>query len=78
MDEVPQRRPRTRVNYGKLIVLVVVAALVALLIVQNTRSVTFSFVTLEFSAPLWLMLGIVLAIGVLAGWLLVASRRRRR
>jgi uncharacterized integral membrane protein len=54
-----------------------VIALVALLfIVQNTESVSFNFLWFEFRWPLWIMLLVFMAVGVVVFW--GAARRRRR
>ena len=54
------------------------AAVVALLlIVQNTRSVTFSFLWFEFRWPLWIMLVVFMGVGAVAAYG-VARRRRAR
>ena len=54
------------------------AALIALLfIVQNTESVTFKFLWLEFRWPLWIMLVVFMAVGAVISYG-VARRRRAR
>ena len=56
--------------------LVLIAAAVAV-IVQNTGETSFVFFWLTVTAPLWLLLSVTLALGVLIGWL-VAWRRALR
>jgi uncharacterized integral membrane protein len=52
----------------------VVAALVVLFIVQNRDIVKIQLFTLSLSAPLWLLLVVMVALGALIGFLL--TRRR--
>ncbi len=56
----------------------VLIALVGLLfVVQNTRSVTFSFLWFEFRWPLWIMLIVFMGVGAAVAYG-VARRRRTR
>ncbi len=59
---------------ARLIIGLVVAALIALFIVQNRDTVKIHLFTLSVSAPLWLLLVVMVALGMLIGFLL--SRRR--
>jgi uncharacterized integral membrane protein len=78
MTERSERRPRTHVQYGRLIAVAAVVVLVLIFVFQNTESAEFTFLFWSFSLSLWLMLVLVLAIGIAAGWTLSVSRRRRR
>lgn len=54
-------------------------ALVALLfVVQNTKSVEFSFLWVTFTAPMWVMLIVFAAVGALIFWFLARRRRKRK
>lgn len=54
----------------------VVTAAMALFIVQNTASIEFDWLWLEFEAPLWLMLLVAFAAGLIVGPLVIAGWRR--
>jgi uncharacterized integral membrane protein len=53
-----------------------VAALLLLFVVQNRDPVRIELFTIDVSAPLWIILVVVAALGVLVGHLL--TRRRQR
>ncbi len=57
--------------------LVLVAIAIAF-IAQNTSNVTIALLWISVSAPLWLVLTLLAAIGFGAGYLLAWGRRRRR
>ncbi len=78
MTERSERRPRTKVHYGRLIAAVGIVAIILIFVIQNTASTAFTFLFWGFDTPLWSMLVMVLAIGVAVGWALTASRGRRR
>jgi uncharacterized integral membrane protein len=64
---------RFAVRYWLAIVLV---ALAAIFIGQNRSSISVDFLWVRIAAPLWLLLTVMIAVGVLIGLLL--RRRRRR
>lgn len=56
-----------------------VLGLAALLfIVQNTKSVQFTFLWFEFNAPLWVMLIVFAVVGALVFWFIARRRRKRK
>lgn len=56
------RRFNSRIAIG-----IVVLVLAVIVIVQNTESATFNFLTWDITMPLWLVLTIMFALGVLLG-----------
>lgn len=54
----------------RLIIGLLVAALIVLFIVQNRDTVKIQLFTLTMSAPLWLLLVVMVALGALIGFLL--------
>ncbi len=79
-DEQPQvqvqRGPRR--GYGRLIVVAVIAALLAVFIVQNGADTQLTFLWFDFTWPAWLVILLVLVVGVVAGLLIGAYARRSR
>ncbi|MGY1728589.1 lipopolysaccharide assembly protein LapA domain-containing protein [Geodermatophilus sp. SYSU D01062] len=70
----PSTRPaRRRIRSGQVLALVLAVVTVAF-IVQNRDRVTVDLFTVDVSAPLWLILTIVLLIGVLLGMILRSRR----
>jgi uncharacterized integral membrane protein len=65
-------RPTTKQIIGAVIAVVVLIA-----ILQNTRTSTFSFLFFDFEAPVWICVLVTFGAGVATG-LLVAQRRARR
>lgn len=59
------------------IVFIVLIALVLVFVVQNTQVVEFRFLTYTLKMSRAMMLFGVLAIGVVAGWLLTSSKHRK-
>lgn len=59
-------RPRT-------IAALVVVALIVVFIVQNRETVQINLFALNLSSPLWLLLVVMVALGVLVGFLLARS-----
>lgn len=59
-----------------LIVLLIAAA--AAFVIQNTQSIEVSWLFLGFSAPLWLLTLILLALGFVIGWFIGRPSRRDR
>ncbi len=53
----------------------VIAVVALLFIVQNTNSVRFNFLWFEFAWPLWIMLIVFMAVGIVVFY--GAARRRR-
>lgn len=61
-----------------LIVAGVIVVAIAIFVAQNTEDIQFEFLVFNFTAPLWLVLVIVFALGALAGQGLMWVRRRRK
>lgn len=57
---------------------IVAAVALAIFIAQNTKDVTFRFVVVSFTWPLWLYTVVVAVLGALLWLGLGAMRRRRR
>jgi uncharacterized integral membrane protein len=82
----PPAQPGAREHVGKshtgayvrlgLIGIIVVFALI--FVFQNTKRVNLSFFSADFSAPLWLMLLIVLIVGGIVGFFLGVRRRKTK
>jgi uncharacterized integral membrane protein len=63
---------------GRLVVIALIVAAVLLVVFQNTEDVTLSFLTFDFTMPLWLVLVIFLVLGAVLGQVFEAIRARRR
>jgi uncharacterized integral membrane protein len=63
---------------GRLLVIALIVAAVLLVVFQNTEDVTLSFLTFDFTMPLWLVLVIFLVLGAVLGQVFEALRARRR
>jgi uncharacterized integral membrane protein len=61
-----------------LIVAGIAAAIFAIFIASNTQDTEVKFWWLDTSLPLWSVIIIAVALGVVIGWSLGAWRRRRR
>jgi uncharacterized integral membrane protein len=72
----PRRRPPTRENQMRLIVALVVAALLVIFAVQNTRDVRVSFLFFHWDARVIYVIIVSALLGMLVAYLL--GRRRRR
>lgn len=60
-------------------VLAIVLGVLALIFVfQNNESIAVQLLVVEVSAPLWIVTLVLLAIGVLIGWLLSSRRAKRK
>lgn len=55
---------------------IILVALTVVFVAQNQQAVSFSLLWATFSAPLWIVLAAVLAIGLLAGALRVRSKHK--
>lgn len=73
LPEQPSTTDQVR-RFGPLVLLAIAALL---FVVQNTESVRFTFLWFEFRWPLWIMLVVFMAIGVVVFYG-VARRRRAR
>ena len=74
-DRVEQQQTRAQTG---LIISGVIIVLVAIFIAQNAESIPFTFLVLDFEAPLWLVLVIVFALGAVVGQGLMWMRRRAK
>jgi uncharacterized integral membrane protein len=74
--ERPQGRPPTRENQMRLIVALVVAALLAIFAIQNTKEVRVSFLFFHWDARVIFVIIVSALLGMLVAYLL--GRRRRR
>lgn len=61
----------------RVIIALLVAAAVAF-VVQNTNTIDVSWLFFGFSAPLWLLTVILLAVGFVVGWFVGRPSRRDR
>jgi uncharacterized integral membrane protein len=64
--------------YVRLAVVAVVIVLVLIFVFQNTHRVAMQFMSADFTAPMWLMLFIVLILGAIIGYGLGWMQFRRR
>ncbi|MEM1046967.1 MAG: LapA family protein [Pseudomonadota bacterium] len=63
---------------AKIVLSIVLIGLVVVFVVQNTEVLTINFLIWNFSIRRAFMIFIVLAIGILTGWLLRGAFNRRR
>ena len=70
-----RRRPRRRVPWGLLLVLIV-AAVGVVLWLDNRGQVRLSFFSVHVTAPLWVFAVANLVLGMIVGAVLVARARR--
>lgn len=73
LPEQPSTTDQVR-RFGPAVLLAIAALL---FVVQNTESVRFNFLWFEFRWPLWIMLVVFMAVGVVVFYG-VARRRRAR
>jgi uncharacterized integral membrane protein len=55
------------IGTGRLIAIIVVAALAALFILQNFQTVPVKILTFELNLPLWLVMVVLFVLGMLLG-----------
>ena len=72
----PTGRGRRRIT-ARLVVALVVAILTLVFVLQNRGPVDVSLFTLTLSAPLWLLLVVMIAVGLLVGLVLSRGRGHR-
>lgn len=72
------QRPQPSPSNVRLISALVLAALIVILVLQNTEATTVELFAWSITTSRALMLFVVLAIGVAIGWLLRSLRQRRR
>lgn len=72
-EGTPARPPRRITSHQ--IAALVVAALVVIFIAQNRDPVRIQLFTATLTAPLWLLLVVMVGLGVIVGLLLVRRRR---
>ena len=65
-------------HYTRLSLIGVVVALACIFIFQNTQRVAVSFLWMEGQLQMWIMLLILFAVGMLAGFFISWRRARRR
>jgi uncharacterized integral membrane protein len=68
---------KTRSHRPAIIACSIVVVLIAVFVLQNTRSDTIHFLVWDIRAPAWGWLVGVFACGLFAGWLLHSLRRSR-
>lgn len=73
-DDVPAKDGR-RID-SRVVVGIVVLVVLLVFVFQNTEETPLHFLFFDFSAPLWLMLGLTVLLSLGVGYLL--GRRRRR
>lgn len=71
-----QRSSSTRLS-PRAIAGLVIAAACLVFVFSNTQEVQLRFMWVEISAPGWLLLALLLALGVLAGFLIGRSRYKK-
>lgn len=64
--------------YIRLGIIGVIIVFVLVFVFQNTKRISLSFLSADFSAPLWLMLLIVLIVGGIVGFFLGVRRRKTK
>lgn len=72
-EATPPSPPRTGITAGGLIVLIALA-LFGAFIIQNLETGTVNLLWFDVELPVWLLLVIVFALGVIVGWF---SRSRK-
>ncbi len=77
-EEHRVERERSRRISPKVVLWVVLAALVLIFILQNTKNVRVDLLFWNVQTGLWLMLLVVFLIGLALGWLLARLRAGRR
>ncbi len=75
-----QRARKSRTGaYIRLGIIGLIVVFVLVFVFQNTKRISMAFLSADFSAPLWLMLLIVMILGVIVGFFLgVRARKTRR
>ncbi len=77
-EEHRVEREKSRRISAKAVVWIVLAVLVLVFILQNTKNVRVDLLFWNVSTGLWLMLLVVFVIGLGLGWLLARLRAGRR
>jgi uncharacterized integral membrane protein len=77
-SEYAHEREKSRRISAKVVLWVVLAALVLIFILQNTKNVRVDLLFWNVQTGLWLMLLVVFLIGLALGWLLARLRAGRR
>jgi uncharacterized integral membrane protein len=77
-EEYRVERERSRRISAKVVLWVVLAALVLIFILQNTKNVRVDLLFWNVQTGVWLMLLVVFLIGLALGWLLARLRAGRR
>ena len=78
MADDEQERPQSKTYTGKVVLWLVVAVLVTVLILQNSREVRVELYLWDVTVRLWMLLLGALLLGVFLGWFLSKLRRRRK
>jgi uncharacterized integral membrane protein len=76
--EYEHEREKSRRISAKAVLWIVLAVLVLIFILQNTKEVRVDLLFWDVSTGLWLMLLVVFLIGLALGWLLARLRAGRR
>lgn len=79
-DSRPSPQPSAKpspITPRRVLVVLLLAAVVAF-VVQNTSAIELSWLFFGFSAPLWLLAVILLAVGFVIGWFVGRPSRRER
>ena len=77
----PSRRDRVVDGRGisaRQVVAIVLAVLALVFVFQNGDDVAVQLLVVEVRAPLWIITLVLLALGVVIGWLLSSRRAKRR
>ncbi len=77
-EEYRAEREKSRRISAKVVVWIVLAVLVLIFIIQNTKSVRVDLLFWNVQTGLWLMLLVVFLVGLGLGWLLARLRAGRR
>ena len=77
-EEYRVEREKSRRISAKVVLWIVLAVLVLIFIIQNTKTVRVDLLFWNVQTGLWLMLLVVFLIGLALGWLLARLRAGRR
>lgn len=74
----PDRVVREEGVKPRQVLAIVLGVLALVLVFQNNEDVAVQLLFVQVTAPLWIVTLLLLAVGVLIGWLLSSRRAKRR